>query len=635
MKLHKRILTAFLAVMLCMSTFAGISVQAAATTVHILSLPRGADPNKAGWGYSPHTFMNGASFTSETGADTGKWYMYGLDSYNGQIAYCIEPGVVLSTGTSMGARGEDYWDNYPSNINPTIPPYIVKATIGRIMQYGYTGPLNSNWSSAVSGNDTAIAQAIATQLLIWETIVGERDSNFNHVWGSSVGRSNVIDIIAGNHPLRSLIFSYYNTMETQVQQHTQLPSFFSHASGAAVEMTWNGSLYTATFTDTNGVLGNYSFSADKTGVNVSVSGNQLTVTTATPPTGNITLTASKIDATRYGVVVWSDGVINGGKQDLATYSAGVADPVTGYLNLEVKTGNMRLVKTAEDGNVGGISFNISGNGVNTSRTTDASGEISIVGLAPGVYTVTEQSPTQYEPAQAQQFTVVSGQTTTVNFNNVLKRGGLQVVKTSEDGLVEGMTFKLSGTSLSGAAVEQYATTNASGIAVFNDVLISGTTPYVLEEVDTPTRYVVPPTQNVAIAWNTVTNKTVHNVLKKFRVTVSKTDAETSTPQGDGSLAGAVYGIYKGATLIDSYTTDANGQFTTDANGQFTTEYYACGDDWTIKEITPSEGYLLDETVHPVGASAGNFTIELNGVANAVTEQVIELPPFFVPITMLV
>ena len=52
------------------------------------------------------------------------------------------------------------------------------------------------------------------------------------------------------------------------------------------------------------------------------------------------------------------------------------------------------------------------------------------------------------------------------------------------------------------------------------------------------------------------------MLKKFRVTVTKSDVETGTPKAMGSLAGAVYGLYKGDTLIDSFTTDENGQFTT-------------------------------------------------------------------------
>ena len=176
-----------------------------------------------------------------------------------------------------------------------------------------------------------------------------------------------------------------------------------------------------------------------------------------------------------------------------------------------------------------------------------------------------------------------------------------------------MTFHLYGTSLSGQPVDEYAVTDSSGVARFENVLIG--TGYVLEEVDTPIRYVVPDSQTATIEWGEITQKSVNNVLKKFRVTVTKSDVETGTPQGDGSLAGAVYGLYKGDTLIDS--------FTTDENGQFTTGYYVCDSDWTIREISPSEGYLLDSTIHKVGAEPELYTIELNDTANDVTEQIIK------------
>ena len=132
-------------------------------------------------------------------------------------------------------------------------------------------------------------------------------------------------------------------------------------------------------------------------------------------------------------------------------------------------------------------------------------------------------------------------TSTVNFNNKLKRGDLQIVKSSEDNLNEGVTFHLYGTSLSGIAVDEYAVTDANGVATFEDVLISGSTPYTVEEVDTAVRYVVPEAQSAPINWNEVTNRSFLNILKKFSVTVTKSDVETSTAQGDASLAGAVYG----------------------------------------------------------------------------------------------
>jgi len=210
-------------------------------------------------------------------------------------------------------------------------------------------------------------------------------------------------------------------------------------------------------------------------------------------------------------------------------------------------------------------------------------------------------------------TVIGGRTSTVTFNNVLKRGDLTVTKTSEDGLVEGMKFHLYGTSLSGIAVDEYAVTDSSGKAYFKDVLIGSG--YVLEEVDTPIRYVVPESQTAAVEWNTVTEKSVSNVLKKWNATVTKSDRETGTAQGNAYLAGATYGIYKGDQLVDTYTTDANGQFIT--------AYYVCDDDWSIREISPSEGYLLDETSYHVGAEPQLYTVEYNSAANDVNEQVIK------------
>ena len=182
-----------------------------------------------------------------------------------------------------------------------------------------------------------------------------------------------------------------------------------------------------------------------------------------------------------------------------------------------------MKKTSEDGKVEGITFTVAGNGINQTVTTNAAGEIQIDGLTPGVYTVTEQNYEKYEPQSVQRVTVIGGKTTTVTFNNVLKRGELTVTKTSEDSLVEGMKFHLYGTSLSGIAVDEYAVTDSSGKAYFKNVLIGSG--YVLEEVDTPVRYVVPDSQTASVEWNSVTEKSVANVLKKWNATVTKSDRE--------------------------------------------------------------------------------------------------------------
>lgn len=610
----KRTLSLFLAMLMCVTTLFGMGTTAFAAEetdeVYLISYPRDGDANYGGeWGHDSLSFMNGWS-TATSRFTT----IRAMGSYEGNICYCIEPGVPQQTGNTFTKKGEDFWDEYPSSYNSTISPDDIKLFIGRIFQYGYSGTISTSWRSQNEGGDK-LAHAVATQLLIWETVVGERDADFNKV--GTGGKSAIVEQISTNHPLYSQIMSYYNSIAASVQRHSKVPSFLAKSAGKArtIELEWNGEVYAATLTDTNGVLSDYAFSANASGIRFSVSGNTLTITADNAPSDTVTITAEKRNSQRRGVITWTDGVYgpNGKLQDTVTYAQTVSDPVKGYLNIKVSYGSAKIVKTSEDGKVEGISFTITGNGVNKTVTTGAGGVIQIDNLAPGVYTVTEQSYDKYEPQEVRRVTVVSGQVATVNFNNTLKRGTLIVTKASEDGLNEGVKFYLYGTSLSGLAVDEYAVTDNTGKAVFSDVLIG--TGYTLEEVDTAIRYVVPEQQTAAVEWNTVTNKSFTNILKKWNVTVTKSDAETGMPQGDATLAGAVYGIYKGDQLVDTYTTDANGQFTT--------KYYVCGDDWTIRESTPSEGYLLDSTVYPIGAEAKNYTVEYNTTANDVTEQIIK------------
>ena len=613
MQKAKRFMSLFLAALMCVTTLVGFGTTAYAAEetdeVYLISFPRDGDANYTGeWGHESHTFMNG--WSSGTSRFTT---VRAMGSYNGNICYCIEVGVPQETGDSYTQKGEDFWDNYPSSYNSTISPDDIKLFIGRIFQYGYTGTISTSWRSQNEGGDK-LAHAVATQLLIWETVVGERDEDFNKV--STGGNDAILDQISPNHPLRDKIMSYYDSMAASVQNHSKLPSFFAKSTGKAqnIELEWDGEKYTATLTDQNNVLSDYSFSASDSGIHFSVNGNKLTITAEKAPSDTVTITAEKT-AQRREIITWTDGVYgpDGGIQDTVTYAQTVNDPVKGYLNIKVSYGSAKIVKTSEDGKVEGITFTVTGNGVNQTVQTGPNGEIQIDNLTPGVYTVTEQSYDKYEPQEVRRVTVVSGQVATVNFNNVLKRGDLTVTKTSEDGLNEGVTFRLSGTSLSGLAIDEYAVTDNSGVARFDDVLIG--TGYVLEEVDTAIRYVVPENQTAAVEWNTVTNKSFHNVLKKWNLTVTKSDNETGTPQGNASLAGATYGIYKGEQLIDTYTTDENGQFVT--------KYYVCGDDWSLREIEPSEGYLLDESVQHIGTEAKNYTVEYNAIASDVGEQIIK------------
>ena len=538
-------------------------------------------------------YNSSAVFDGYTAGGTGsyKYRMY----VDGDNAFCIQPGVPLKTGNTLKKNSSQTWNALSSS---------QKKAVGLALLYGYQGN-----RSSLSGSDDE--KWLATQTLVWEFVTGCRESTGAYQQTSQKAYS----LHFGSNYPNSGAAEVYNQIVSLLSKHNTIPSFMSGgADDITKELSYQDGKYTMTLTDNNGVLADYSFATSDSKVSVSKSGNKLTITSETAFDGSVRITATRSNVP---TVSSSAKLIAYGDPSLQDVVTGVenADAVKAYLNVETPTGTIALIKTSEDGVVAGISFTIKGENFNKTVTTDENGNLTVEGLFPGTYTITEQSIDKYEPQETQTITLIGGKTTTVNFNNTLKRGSLEVVKTSEDSLVEGVTFHLYGTSLSGLPVDEYAVTDAEGVAKFENILISGNTPYVLEEVDTAIRYVVPASQTAPVEWNKVTERSFTNILKKFNVTVTKTDAETGTPQGDASLAGAVYGIYKGEELIDTYTTDGNGQFTTD--------YYVCGNDWSIREISPSEGYLLDETIHHVGAEPELYTVELNSTANDVNEQVIK------------
>ena len=521
------------------------------------------------------------------------------DSSGTHQVYCVESGIDFNTGNSyvsQNGKNSSYFRKLPT-----------EAQFGVMMalMYGW----HEGKSSPVAGTNTD-DYAFATQTIIWEYQQQLRTSP------SDLHSANGIDADTYRSSLKGRpAEKCYDWILSQMASHYTIPSFAARNQSKADTYTlkYNPDKqdYSLTLTDTNNTLANLSLSAS--GIKVSRSGNQYTFTSDKMITSPITVSAQKaVNLDCDEMLIW--GCV--GKQ---TMVSGASDPVYFYFKLDTETYGTGLIKkTSEDGVVSGIKFNISGNGVNqtvvTTVVTKADGTVDI-SLMPGVYTVTEQPIDRYEPQSVQRITIVSGHTSTVTFSNTLKRGSLEIIKSSEDNLVEGVKFHLYGTSLSGLPVDEYAVTDANGVARFENVLISGADPYTVEEIDTAVRYVIPASQTASIEWEKVTSRSFTNILKKFNVTVTKSDTEMGTAQGDASLAGAVYGIYKGEELIDTYTTDKNGQFTT--------KYYVCGNDWTVREISPSEGYLLDRTIHKVGAEPELYTVEFNSTANDVTEQVIK------------
>ena len=210
----KRAVSLVMAAVLSLGVFANIGTTAYAASgtksdVYIMQLPRSGDTNNNGkWGHGELKFMNG-------------WYSHAIStdslramgSYSGNIAYCIEPGTGQHTGDTLTEKNEDYFNNLGSN--GTISGDDIRLNIGRILQYGYCGSISTSWKSQNSDDADKLSHAIATQLLIWETIVGERDESFNHKSPGSYDA--ILDHIQKGHPLYSRIMAYYNSMSESVQ----------------------------------------------------------------------------------------------------------------------------------------------------------------------------------------------------------------------------------------------------------------------------------------------------------------------------------------------------------------------------------------------------------------------------------
>lgn len=357
---------------------------------------------------------------------------------------------------------------------------------------------------------------VATQLIVWEFVSGCRSTSE----GYKCTNTKFIDgICAGG--ANPGVKSVYNAISKSLSNYSIVPSFASAIASKAetYEMKYSDGKYTLTLTDSNNILSDFSFKTTG-GVSASVSSNKLTLTSSNPVNDAVTFNSAKSmpSVGNTTLVPYGDASL----QDVITGVENDADPIRAYFKVKTSSGNLKLVKTSEDGNVANIEFTVNGDGYSKTAKTNSKGEFELTDLVPGKYTVTEHTTTEYAEQKSKAVNVESGKTATVSFSNVLKK------------------------------------------------------------------------------WN---------------LTVTKTDAETKSAQGDATLAGAVYGIYNNGKLVDKYTTDKNGSFTT--------SYYVCGDNWTLKEIEPSEGYLLDETEYHIGVEAKKYTIENNSISMSVTEDILK------------
>lgn len=418
----------------------------------------------------------------------------------GKEAYCIEPGHTLYSGNTLTEDGSTVWKNLGS---------AKQKVINLVLLYGKPG-------SGKNLSGTEDQKWVATQLIVWEFVSGCRSTSE----GYKCTNTKFIDgICAGGANLG--VKSVYNAISKSLANYSTVPSFASAIASKAetYEMKYTDGKYTLKLTDSNSILSDFSFKTTG-GVSATVSGNKLTLISSNPVNDAVTFNSAKSmpSVGNTTLVPYGDASL----QDVITGVENDADPIRAYFKVKTSSGNLKLIKTSEDGNVANIEFTVKGDGYSKTVKTNSKGEFELTDLFPGSYTVTEITDSKYETQKSQTVKVESGKTATVTFKNVLKK------------------------------------------------------------------------------WN---------------LTVTKTDAETKSAQGDATLAGAVYGIYNNGKLVDKYTTDKNGSFKT--------SYYVCGDNWTLKEIEPSEGYLLDETEYHIGAEAKKYTIENNSISMGVTEDILK------------
>lgn len=419
---------------------------------------------------------------------------------DGKEAYCIEPGHTLYSGNTLTESASTVWKNLGS---------AKQKAINLALLYGKPG-------SGKNLSGTEDQKWVATQLIVWEFVSGCR----NTADGYKCTNTKFIDgICAGG--ANPGVKSVYNAISKSLANYSTVPSFASAIASKAetYEMKYTDGKYTLTLTDSNSILSDFSFKTTS-GISVSKSGNKLTLTSTSPVNDVVTFNSAKSmpDVGKTVLVPYGDVTL----QDVISGVENDADPIRAYFKVKTSSGNLKLVKTSEDGNVANIEFTVKGDDYSKTVKTNSKGEFELTDLVPGKYTVTEHTPTEYAEQKSKTVNVESGKTATVSFSNVLKK------------------------------------------------------------------------------WN---------------LTVTKTDAETKSAQGDATLAGAVCGIYNNGKLVDKYTTDKNGSFTT--------SYYVCGDKWTLKEIEPSEGYLLDETEYHIGVEAKKYTLENNSVSIGVTEDILK------------
>lgn len=431
--------------------------------------------------------------------------------YEDDPLYCIEPCKNYAASTSGNYMDEDLGvsgsgSTRGSNVWYAMP-YSYRQAIALTLLYSRQ-LWDSNYSvkTTAMANNPNVSTRIATQFLIYEIVTGLRDADTFNRRGSNGYTSGDVFYNAGVASVSGFA-EKYNSIVSSVQNAMKIPSFTSRSSGSAPTITMSGSQVSVT--DSNGVLGNFSFT-NGNGASFSKSGNTLTIT----KTGSIS-PSTVFSATR-SLPSAENSTVSIYYSASSTYQTCVklyspqVDTLRAYFKINAPDpGAIALVKTTEDGqNLSGWRFGVYSNAACTTlvsgpHTTDTSGRISITGLNAGTYYVKELGHTNSAISSRytcsgdnpQKVTVFNGTTTSVSFYNKLTVGALEIRKSTNTGNhLDGWKFivKKDGAEIPGSPF----TTDSSGrIHILN--LIPGK--YLVMEAPTEDPY-----WSVELGFHTVT-----------------------------------------------------------------------------------------------------------------------------------
>ena len=600
MKVFKRLTTIVLA--LIMAVMLAVSAYAATVVVRYKIYVYTSQLTFTQYDYSSSSTPSTRNLTILADSSLGSGSaLYHTKYVNGAVAYCIQPGVRSDDSSNYVQGSSGCWYNLPDAVQEGIA--LALACGYPSAEYG-TAYGDSNSSDIIGAEKWA-----ATQAVIWDLICEYRSPYDYRSWGSSPFY-NCVD--TSRYPTFAL---WYEKIADAMQSATDIPSFAATSSRwcDTIELTKDASgNYSASVTDTNGVLSDFNFASNSgNGITFTQRGNTLTImATAEAAKGLSTEKTYSATGSAYGidpdeaVLCWYDST--GKYQSLASYTGTGLDPVRAYIKIKTtvvdEKGSLTINKTDADTGkaLAGVTYRLydsAGNKVAV-VTTGTDGKAVFSDLPLGSYSYQEISaPSRYVVDNTKYPITITSTTLniTATRTNTLGKASVEISKVDADSNtpLQNAGFRLYDASGSQVA-EGY--TDANGKLTFADLKLGS---YTCKEFQAPTGYELDDTAfSVALNQNGQTLKvTRENKLITGSIEILKVDADTKKP-----LAGVVYRLFDadGNKIADG---------TTDTNGKVTFDNLKSGS-YSYQEISTVDGYQLDETKYDFSLTSENLNVKV-------------------------